>query len=70
MHALESYFREYFSAEMGQLAAESALKDAGVDYGQVQAVAASYCYGDPTSGKYGLLTAYIFIVDVVCLWKV
>lgn len=36
---------------MGQLAAESALKDAGVDYPCVQAVAASYCYGDPTSGK-------------------
>lgn len=38
-------------AEMGQMAAESALRDAGLDYRQIQAVAASYCYGDPTSGK-------------------
>ncbi len=37
--------------EMGQKAAELALKDAGVEYSKVQAVAASYCYGDPTSGK-------------------
>ena len=36
---------------MGQSAAESALQDAGVDYKEVQAVAASYCYGDPTSGE-------------------
>ena len=36
---------------MGQAAAELALKDAGVDYNHVQAVAASYCYGDPTSGE-------------------
>ena len=41
----------YVCAEMGQKAAELALTDAGVDYGKVQAVAASYCYGDPTSGK-------------------
>lgn len=38
--------------EMGQMAAEAALRDAGVRYDQVQAVAASYCYGDPTCGKY------------------
>ena len=36
---------------MGQLAAESALKDAGLNYDAVEAVAASYCYGDPTSGE-------------------
>lgn len=41
-----------FFAEMGQLAAESALRDVGMDYCQVQAVAASYCYGDPTCGEY------------------
>ena len=39
---------------MGQAAAELALKDAGVDYNQVQAVAASYCYGDPTSGEFAV----------------
>ena len=37
-------------SEMGQRAAELALKDAGVEYSKIQAVAASYCYGDPTSG--------------------
>ena len=43
---------DYFnSAEMGQKAAELALADAGLDYKQVEAVAASYCYGDPTCGK-------------------
>ncbi len=38
-------------AEMGQEAAELALADAGLGYRQVEAVAASYCYGDPTSGE-------------------
>lgn len=41
----------WMSAEMGQLAAEEALKDAGVGYHKVQGVAASYCYGDPTCGE-------------------
>ena len=36
--------------EMGQMAAEAALQDAGIQYDKVQAVAASYCYGDPTCG--------------------
>lgn len=40
-----------FIAEMGQLAAEAALRDAGIEYDHVQAVVASYCYGDPTCGK-------------------
>lgn len=37
--------------EMGQLAAEAALRDVGIQYDHVQAVVASYCYGDPTCGK-------------------
>ena len=37
--------------EMGREAAEAALKDAGIEYTQVQAVVASYCYGDPTCGE-------------------
>ena len=41
----------FFVLEMGQKAAESALGDAGLGYDQVQAVAVSYCYGDPTSGE-------------------
>ena len=40
-----------FYSEMGQKAAEMALKDAGVDYQRVEGVAVSYCYGDPTSGE-------------------
>ena len=39
-----------YSVEMGQMAAEAALRDAGIPYDKVQAVAASYCYGDPTCG--------------------
>ena len=35
---------------MGQQAAAAALRDARIDYSQVQAVVASYCYGDPTCG--------------------
>ena len=40
----------YVISEMGQMAAEGALKDAGIQYDEVQAVVASYCYGDPTCG--------------------
>jgi len=36
---------------MGQEAAAAALKDARIGYSQVQAVVASYCYGDPTCGR-------------------
>ena len=36
---------------MGQEAAAAALQDASVRYPQVQAVAASYCYGDPACGE-------------------
>jgi len=35
---------------MGQQAVAAALRDACIDYSQVQAVVASYCYGDPTCG--------------------
>ena len=35
---------------MGKLAASDALKDAGISYDTVEAVVASYCYGDPTCG--------------------
>ena len=49
-------------AEMGQMAAELALKDAGLDYRQVEAVAASYCYGDPTSGEHAHCDAINIVV--------
>ena len=47
-----------FVAEMGQQAAEAALRDAGIQYDNVQAVVASYCYGDPTCGKYNTCTMH------------
>ena len=40
---------------MGKLAASDALKDAGISYDTVEAVVASYCYGDPTCGKVSCL---------------
>lgn len=43
--------------EIGLEAATSALRDAGISYSSVQAVGASYCYGDSTCGQkavYGL----------------
>ena len=49
--------------EMGQLAAEAALRDAGIQYDQVQAVVASYCYGDPTCGEY----IYMYACSVIIL---
>ena len=51
---MTKYFiiRHFILIEMGQEAAEAALKDAEVSYNHIQAVAASYCYGDPTCGMY------------------
>ena len=37
--------------EMGREAAANALKDAKIEYSEVEAVVASYNYGDPTCGK-------------------
>ena len=37
---------------MGERAASAALNDAGISYDKVEAVVASYCYGDPTCGKF------------------
>ena len=37
---------------MGERAASAALNDAGICYDKVEAVVASYCYGDPTCGKF------------------
>ena len=36
--------------DIGQEAAEAALSDVGLSYSCVEAVVASYCYGDPTCG--------------------
>ena len=37
--------------DMAREAGTAALKDAGILYQDVEAVIASYCYGEPTSGK-------------------
>ncbi len=45
---------------MGELAATDALKDAGIPYDKVEAVVASYCYGDPTCG---MIIRVLFLFD-------
>jgi sterol carrier protein 2 len=37
--------------EMGREAVSAALKDSKLKYEDVQAVVASYCYGDPACGQ-------------------
>lgn len=37
--------------DMAREAGTAALKDAGISYQDVEAVVASYCYGEPTSGQ-------------------
>ena len=41
----------FFSPDMARQSGTAALKDAGISYDQVEAVVASYCYGEPTSGE-------------------
>lgn len=58
--------------EMGQLAAEAALKDAGIQYDNVQAVVASYCYGDPTCGECNtcscvIMYLYMYACSIIVL---
>ena len=36
---------------MAREAGTAALNDAGISYQDVEAVVASYCYGEPTSGE-------------------
>ena len=40
-----------FAIDMGREAAQTALSDAGLSYTCIEAVVASYCYGDPTCGE-------------------
>ena len=37
--------------DMAREAVTATLDDAGISYQDVEAVVASYCYGEPTSGK-------------------
>lgn len=53
--------------EMGEAAARLALKDAGLEYGEVQQAYAGYVYGDSTSGQkavYRLAHSSIPVVNV------
>lgn len=48
-----------------------ALADAGLDYSSIDAVVASYCYGEPTSGQravyqFGLSGVPVFNVNNNC----
>ena len=43
-------------SDMAREAGTAALKDAGIQYQDVEAVVASYCYGEPTSGKIIMIT--------------
>ncbi len=57
--------------ELGCEAASAALKDAGVDYAEVEAAVAGYCYGDPTCGprvvyQRGLSGVPVFNVNNNC----
>ena len=40
----------YSLTDMAREAGTAALNDAGISYQDVEAVVASYCYGEPTSG--------------------
>jgi acetyl-CoA acetyltransferase len=46
--------REWDYPDMAREAGQKALKDAGIDYAQVQEAYIGYCYGDSTSGQRGL----------------
>lgn len=37
--------------DMGRIAGKEALEDAGLSYDSIEAVVASYCYGEPTCGQ-------------------
>ena len=48
---LELYSKLILFTDMAREAGTAALNDAGISYQDVEAVVASYCYGEPTSGK-------------------
>jgi len=45
------YSKLILLTDMAREAGTAALNDAGISYQDVEAVVASYCYGEPTSGK-------------------
>ena len=49
--------------DMAREAGTAALKDAGILYQDVEAVVASYCYGEPTSGKVQVAAKFWMIFD-------
>ncbi|KAJ8305348.1 hypothetical protein KUTeg_015893 [Tegillarca granosa] len=57
--------------DMGREAGQEALRDAGLSYNAIQAVVASYCYGEPTCGQravyeLGLTGVPVFNVNNNC----
>lgn len=63
--------KEWDYPDMGREAGLAALTDAEIDYHQIQAVVASYCYGEPTSGQravyeLGLTGVPVFNVNNNC----
>lgn len=48
---LKLYSKLILLTDMAREAGTAALNDAGISYQDVEAVVASYCYGEPTSGK-------------------
>lgn len=49
--------------DMAREAGTATLKDAGILYQDVEAVVASYCYGEPTSGKVQVAAKFWMIFD-------
>ena len=49
--------------DMAREAGTAALNDAGILYQDVEAVIASYCYGEPTSGKVQVAAKFWMIFD-------
>ncbi|XP_005110322.1 non-specific lipid-transfer protein [Aplysia californica] len=63
--------REWDYPDMARESGQAALADAGISYKDVQAVVASYCYGEPTSGQravyeLGLTGVPVFNVNNNC----
>ena len=50
--------------DMAREAGTAALNDAGISYQDVEAVVASYCYGEPTSGVIVILLKKVYFTLV------
>ena len=50
MNSFFPFLHIYSLIDMARQAGNDALRDAGISYNDVDAVVASYCYGDPAAG--------------------